>query len=97
MNAHEANVLLTKAAVLDRWMKPGSPEELAAAAREWAVVLADVPLATALDALSAHYAVERRSIMPADIVEFVPPVRSSSYAGNITEQRLARERAELTA
>lgn len=96
MNAGEANVLLTKAALVDRWMKFGTPQELAAAAKEWATVLADVSLDTALEALTAHYATERRSIMPADIVEFAPVLRSSSYAGNVTEQRLARERSELT-
>lgn len=96
MNAAEANVLLTKAALVDRWMKFGTPQELAAAATEWAAVLVHVPLDVALEALSAHYATERRSIMPADIVDFAPPLRSSSHAGNITEQRLARERAEIT-
>ncbi|MGI0521814.1 hypothetical protein ABY45_14660 [Microbacterium maritypicum] len=95
MNAGEANVLLTKAALVDRWMKFGTPQELAAAAKEWATVLADVPLDVALEALSAHYAIERRSIMPADIVDFAPVLRSSSYAGNVTEQRLAREQKEL--
>lgn len=96
MNASEANVLLTKAALVDRWMKFGTPQELAAAANEWAIVLADVPLDVALEAVSAHYATERRSIMPADIVDFAPPLRSSSHAGNVTEKRLAQERAELT-
>lgn len=95
MNAAEANVLLTKAALVDRWMKFGTPQELAAAAKEWATVLADVPLGTALEALTAHYATERRSIMPADIVDFAPVLRSTSYAGNVTEQRLAREQKEL--
>ena len=96
MNAAEANVLLTKAALVDRWMKFGTPQEAAAAAKEWATVLAEVPLEAGLEALAAHYATERRSIMPADIVDFAPVLRSSSYAGNITEQRLAAERAELT-
>lgn len=96
MNAAEANVLLTKAALVDRWMKFGTPQELAAASKEWATVLADVPLDVALEALTEHYATERRSIMPADIVEFAPPLRSSSHAGNVTEQRLAAERGELT-
>lgn len=96
VNAGEANVLLTKAALVDRWMKFGTPQELAAAANEWAIVLVDVPLDVALEALSAHYATERRSIMPADIVDFAPPLRSSSHAGNVTEQRLAREQKELT-
>ena len=95
MNAAEANVLLTKAALVDRWMKFGTPQELAAAANEWATVLVHVPLDVALEALKAHYASERRSIMPADIVDFAPVLRSSSYAGNVTEQRLARERSEL--
>lgn len=95
MNAAEANVLLTKAALVDRWMKFGTPQELAAAAKEWAIVLADVPLEVALEALAAHYSTERRSIMPADIVDFAPSLRSSSHAGNVTEQRLAREQKEL--
>ena len=47
MNAGEANVLLTKAALVDRWMKFGTPQELAAAANEWAIVLA-LPLFGAL-------------------------------------------------
>ena len=89
-------MLLTKAALVDRWMKFGTPQELAAASKEWATVLADVPLDVALEALTEHYATERRSIMPADIVDFAPPLRSSSHAGNVTEQRLARERAEIT-
>lgn len=97
MNAHEANVLLVKAAMVDRWMKFQTPQELAAAANEWAVVLAEVSLDTAVEAMTAHYAAETRSIMPADIVAAMPPLRSSSYVGNITEQRLAGERGELTA
>lgn len=95
MNADEANVLLTKAAVLDRWMRFQTPQELVSAAKEWAIVLADVSLATALEALSAHYATERRSIMPADIVDFAPEWKGSSDAGNVTEQRLAQRRGEL--
>lgn len=89
-------MLLTKAALVDRWMKFGTPQELAAASKEWATVLADVPLDTALEALAAHYSTERRSIMPADIVDFAPPLRSSSHAGNVTEQRLAAERRAVT-
>ena len=89
-------MLLTKAALVDRWMRFSTPQELVAAAKEWANVLAEVTLDVALEALTAHYATERRSIMPADIVDFAPPLRSSSYAGNVTEQRLARERAEVT-
>lgn len=89
-------MLLTKAALVDRWMKFGTPQELVEASREWAIVLVDVPLDVGLEALTAHYATERRSIMPADIVDFAPPLRSSSHAGNVTEQRLARERSELT-
>ena len=93
MNADEANVLLTKAALVDRWMRFGTPQELAAAAKEWATVLAEVSLDVALEALTAHYATERRSIMPADVVDFAPPRRDSSWVGNITEQRLAAEAA----
>lgn len=94
MNAAEANVLLTKAALVDRWMKFSTPQEAADAAKEWATVLADVELDEALVALADHYASERRSIMPADIVAACP-VRSSSWVGNVTEQRLARERGVI--
>lgn len=93
MNADEANVLLTKAALVDRWMRFSTPQELVEAAREWAITLASIPLDVALEALAAHYATERRSIMPADIVDFAPPLRSSSWVGNATEQRLAAEAA----
>lgn len=95
MNAREANVLLTQVSMLDGRFKR-TPEEQAQMAIAWASVLVDVDLQPALDAVNDHYAAETRGIMPADIVAACP-VRSSSWAGNVTEQRLARERAGMTA
>ena len=95
MSPREANVLLTHVTLLDARFKR-TPEEQAQMATAWAGVLAAVPLDAALAAVDDHYAAETRGIMPADIVAAVP-VRSSSWAGNVTEQRLARERAELSA
>lgn len=92
MNAVETNVLLTKIALVDRWFKR-SPAEQADMAEAWSGILADVPLEVGVSAVDEHYATERRSIMPADILDAMPPLRSSSYAGNITEQRLAAEAA----
>lgn len=95
MNAVEANVLLTKIALIDRWFKR-SPAEQADMAQAWAGILGDVPLEVGIAAVDEHYSLETRSIMPADVVAALPPVRLSSYAGNVTEQRLALERAEVT-
>lgn len=93
MNAREANVLLTKISYRDQYPRWRSPEDQATAAQEWADDLADVPLNVALEAMREHYAVERRPLMIADIRDAVP-LRDSSWAGNITEQRLAREALE---
>jgi hypothetical protein len=90
MSPREANVLLTQAALLDVRLRR-DPAERADMATAWAMVLADVPLDRALDAVNEHYQNETRAVMPADIVTLAgDPVRSASDAGNITEQRLAR-------
>ena len=68
MNDLEANVFLTKAALLDPRMKRVNPVEQADMAEEWAAVLEDVPLADALGALRAHYRAESSSIMPAHVL-----------------------------
>lgn len=91
MSPREANVLLTRVALLDGRYKR-APEEQAQMAVVWAEVLADVALDDAVAAVTDHYATETRAIMPADIVEACP-VRSSSWIGNVTEQRLAAEAA----
>ncbi len=95
MNAREANVLLTQIALLDGRFKR-SPEEQAQMAVAWAGVLADVEMADAVAAVNEHYTVETRGIMPADIAAAVPPLQSASWVGNVTEQRLAQERAAVT-
>ena len=91
MNAREANVFLTKAALLDGRFRR-TPEEQADMAVEWAEVLADVEIVTAVEALREHYRAEVRAITPADIIAALPPLRSASDAGNVTELRLAQER-----
>lgn len=95
MNADQANVLLVKVLARDTFPRWKTAQELAFTAKEWAEDLADVPVEVAIDAMRAHYAVTREPLTIADIREFTP-LRSSSWAGNVTEQRLARERGELT-
>lgn len=92
MSPREANVLLTKIALVDRWFKRDA-DSAVAQAEAWADLLADVSLDDALAAVTEHYRAEGRSIMPADIVAAcVQPQRSASWVGNATEQRLAAER-----
>lgn len=94
MNAIEANVLLTKATLIDpRLSRPAA--ERVEQAEAWAAVLADVPLEVGVAAVRDHYRVETRMVMPADIVAAMP-APSSSDAGNVTEQRLAAERRAVT-
>ncbi len=94
MSPREANVLLTHVTLLDGRFKR-TPEEQAQMATAWAGVLVDVSLDAARSAVNDHYATETRSIMPADIVAACP-VWSSSWAGNVTEQRLAAEQRAVT-
>lgn len=70
MNAIETNVFLTKAAQLDPRMKRTNPIEQADMAEEWALLLGDVPLLVALEALRKHYRLHAVPIMPAHVVEF---------------------------
>ena len=67
MNAQEANVLLTKAALLDGRFRR-APEDLAEMAIEWSIVLADVPLGAAIDAVRIHYRGNVQMLMPADVL-----------------------------
>lgn len=90
MNAREANVLLVKLNYRDEYPRWRTPQDLAAAATEWADDLADVPLEVAIVAMREHYAAERRPMMITDVIAAVPPTRGVSEAGNVTEQRLAR-------
>lgn len=92
MNADEAIVLLLKVNSRDKFPRWRTEQVLAFDAREWAEDLADVPLDVAIDAMRAHYALTREPLTIADIREFVP-VHNSSWAGDITAQRLAAEAA----
>lgn len=92
MNAREVNVLLTKINARDKFPRWTTPESLAFTATEWADDLEHVALSDAVVAMREHYAVSDERMTIADIVAAVP-VRSSSWIGNITEQRLAAEAA----
>ncbi|MDQ1174200.1 hypothetical protein QE430_002507 [Microbacterium testaceum] len=70
MNAQEANVLLTKAALLDGRFRR-APEDLAQMAIEWSTVLADVPIGHAVDAVRLHYRRNVQMLMPADVLVIV--------------------------
>lgn len=95
MNAREVNVLLTKINARDKFPRWTTPEALAFTAREWADDLQHVSLGDAVEAMRDHYAGSDERMTIADIVEACP-VRSSSWAGDVTEQRLAAERAAVT-
>jgi hypothetical protein len=101
VNALEANVVLTKAALLDPRMKRVDQVEQADMATAWAEVLVDVDVQEALAAVVAHYRTAREPIMPADILDRVGWEAPSPYE-NITAhvaaaQKLrALERAGVT-
>lgn len=90
MNAQEANVFLTKTALLDGRFKR-EPEERADMAEEWAAVLADVPLRAALWAGRQHYRRETRGITPADVRTLVEDWTDEN-APTITELEQRRQR-----
>lgn len=92
MNAREVNVLLTKINARDKFPRWTTAEAMAFTAREWADDLEQVALTDAVEAMREHYAATDERMTISDIVASCP-VRSSSYAGNITEQRLAAEAA----
>lgn len=101
MNALEANVVLTKAALLDPRMKRIDQVEQADMATAWAEALADVDVQEALAAVVAHYRTAREPIMPADILDRVGWEAPSPYE-NITarvaadQKRRALEQAGVT-
>jgi hypothetical protein len=71
VNSIETNAFLTRAALLDPRMKRTDPLEQADMAAAWADVLADVPLADAVKALSKHYRGSTVPIMPANVLEML--------------------------
>lgn len=94
MIAREANILLLKINARDKFPRWTTAEDLAFAAREWAEDLSDVALDDALVAMRGHYASSSERMTIADVIAACP-IRDSSWAGNITELRLARETAAL--
>ncbi|OZB88896.1 MAG: hypothetical protein B7X41_05740 [Microbacterium sp. 14-71-5] len=94
MNSFEVNALLVRAGQIDARLRRNNTEERADMVEAWAVLLDDLSPADAGWALIEHYKRSRDSVMPADLralVEEREPVRNSSWAGNVTEQRLERE------
>lgn len=79
MNAREANVLLTQAALLDPRMKRADPDEQAGMATIWAELLADIALTDALEAMRDHYRTQHRPLMPADLLERLRPKQEPDY------------------
>lgn len=91
MNAIEANIVLTRAALLDPRMKRVDLDEQADMAGAWAEVLVDVELAAALEAVTSHYRTSREPIMPADILTRAGWEEPSSYE-NITARVAAEQK-----
>jgi hypothetical protein len=91
VNAIEANVVLTRAALLDPRMKRVDVAEQADMASAWAEVLVDVELAAALEAVTAHYRTSRDPIMPADVLARAGWEEPSPYE-NITAQVAAEQK-----
>lgn len=94
MNAREANVMLTKAALLDARMKRVDPQDQADMATEWAAALADVQLTVALKAVRVHYMRETRPIMPADVHAYADEV-DDGVPNTTTERELEQRNAWL--
>jgi hypothetical protein len=61
--------LLKQISYADPRVMPGEPEEVAAMAGLWAVVLKDVPVDFAMNAVGEHYAKSPYPIKPSDIAE----------------------------
>lgn len=90
MNVIEANVFLTRAALLDGRFRRDA-EDRADMAEEWARVLHDVPLLVSQYALHAHYRTETRAITPADVVAFADE-RADHTAPTTTQIREREQR-----
>ena len=97
MIPREANVFLTKAALLDPRMKRVNPEEQADMASMWAEVLEDVPLADALVALTKHYRAESIPIMPSHVLAAIGMHDDTSTLVDITDQVVAESKARALA
>lgn len=93
MNAREANVLLTKVALLDPWPKRTDPAHQAAVAAEWAVLLADVSLEAGVWAVREHYKRETRPLLPADVLRLIDE-RADELAPTVTDEVLRGQRDE---
>ena len=83
MNLPELTAVLTAAAALDRRMaQPAAdPEGFALMVRTWHSVIGKHTAADALDAVRAHYAVDTRPLLPADITRHVHDVRARRLQG----------------
>lgn len=80
MNAREANILLTRVAMLDPYWRRMEAVEQAERAQAWADVLDDVSLTVGLEAVTAHYRASSTTLMPADVLEYAG-VTADPWAG----------------
>ena len=89
MNSREANLLITKASLIDPFMTP-DPDR----AEAWAELLPEVSLEVGFEALRVHYRSENSRITPAIILAFagVRDEVESQYE-DITEAVVAADRA----
>ena len=98
MNAREAKIFLTEAALLDPRMKRVNALEQADMASMWAEVLADVEMDDARAAMRAHYCAQIIPIMPAHVLEQlgVTDAAPSTYR-HITDDVLADSKRRVLA
>jgi hypothetical protein len=96
MTPVEANVLLTKAALLDPRMKRVNLVEQADMATAWSEVLEDVSLEGALRVLPLHYRRTDTPLTPAAVVDLLDDL-TAHMPPNLTQQRLQALRDGLTA
>lgn len=96
MTPREVNALLAYAQAAHDARLKQDPQDRMVRATSWARKLEHVSVAEAQAAVDDFYSLAGGDpIGLADLLAACP-VRSSSWAGNVTEQRLARERGELT-
>lgn len=86
MTPDEANVLLTKAGMVDPRMRRVDPNEAADRAEAWAEILETVDLGEAIAAMRTHYAVSAETLLPVHIMDRVAPVDPWANIPDVTGQ-----------
>lgn len=97
MTPTEANVLLTKAGMVDPRMRRVDPMEAADRAEAWADLLGDVSLADALEAMHEHYQSSTDALMPAHIMDRVAPVDPWAALPDVTAEVVEESRVQALA